>query len=147
MEETITKFTPIEYPKVDFDPSKYTLDELSAIEHKILEEQTARRKAQEDIDLIELKTKYEHQWISLNDYPDSLYYVDSVESVYTFNCTKFTRREVNWFEERQPAYSISLKCELRGKVKDANLVDADEAGKWVADFKKEINNFIDTIGD
>ena len=36
MKETITKFTPIEYPEVDFDPGKYTLDELDAIEHKIL---------------------------------------------------------------------------------------------------------------
>ena len=120
---------------------------LDAIEHKILKEQTIRRKAQEDVDLIELKIKYEHQWIILNNYPDNLYYVNSVDSVYAFNCTKFARREVDWFEEGKPDYSISFKCEIRGKVKDITLVDADEAGKWIADFKKEINNLIDTIGD
>lgn len=144
MKETITKFTPIEYPKVDFDPSKYTLEELDAIEHKILKEQTDRRKLQEDIDLIELKIKYEHKWIKFGNDTKTILYVKNIETTYCSEVVKFSIDKY-YYDEHYNYYVETTHLGGNNQLDGATVLDRSEAFRWLYNFEFGFRVFIDNL--
>lgn len=144
MKETITKFTPVEYPEVDFDPSKYTLEELEAIDHIILKEQTDRRKLQEDIDLIELKIKYEHKWVKFGNDTKIILYVKNIKTTYCIEVIKFSID--NYYYGEHYNYCVET-THLRGnnQLDGAIVLDRSEAFRWLYNFELRFRAFVDNL--
>ena len=138
--------------KVDFKPEKYTLDQLREIARRISSETFKREKDQENIDLIDLKTKYEHQWVCfIEDTPTEIFYIKEIDTTYHANVIRLSLDSNDLFNlfdvKKRYLYSIG-DYSFRGTdmFDHAHIMDADEAGMWITDFKQIVLDFIDNIG-
>ena len=100
----------------------------------------------EKIKEIELKTKYEHQWIE--DCGD-LYYIIEIESSYRFKYLYFCKDVPHNLLYTNPNFEVGISSghgEFENNfTNDFHILDADEAGSRIVKFKEELNEFIEEI--
>ena len=136
----------MDYPKVDFNPSEYTEEELKSISQSISDELYNIRVNNEKIKEIELKTKYEHQWIE--DCGD-LYYIIEIESSYKFKYLYFCKDVPRNLLYTNTNFEVGIGNGC-GEFEDNftnnfHILDADEAGARIVKFKEELNEFIEEV--
>lgn len=115
--------------------SGYTIEELDALIDYIAEERYSLFNAQAQINTIELKTRYEGQWLISEDNPRKLVYVKEVLGSRSAIVLYFKRSEAD--------YEVTTEGWDPEAFERWQIVDADEAGDWIADFMTKMGKFIE----
>lgn len=112
----------------------FTLEELNELERRIGEERYSLLKCEKSIKFIELKTKYEGQWLIANDC--DMVYVKEISDSYLGNVTVL--RFVDWGDEFYVALDFMSLPELDEYV----FLDADEVFTRLNSFMESLLKFI-----
>ena len=145
------KFENYEYIDTDFNPAQYNTDELESIRHKISEEIHDRKRSQEDIDLIELKTKYENKWVRVNNSEREIFYITNIETSYSIYVIKLSRDGANNIFNlittlKKKQYLIGEEHYVCNYFFDnLEIMELDEVNDWIEKFKTEIVDYISGV--
>ena len=117
----------------------YSLDELRELIRLIEKEKDSRQASEKSLKVIELKMKYEGRWLC--DENDDLYYIKEIKDYYNpYSLENTTALTISSWGNEFYVSLISMQAETLDRY---NLLDADEVGVRIAEFKGKLRDFIE----
>ena len=134
----------VEIREVDFDTKVYSDEELHSISRLISQEIGYRNNAKRDLEALDLKAKYEGNWVIDRG---NLYYILEITDTYSFKYLYLCRDTHDLLDDKLPNFGVGIE---RGHgdfwynfSEDMRILDSDEAGAMITKFKEDLNKLIE----
>ena len=129
-----------------FTTADYTQDQLREIRNIIDGEFMLIRKREQELEALEIKTKYEHQWLKESE-KNNLFYIIEFITDYEFKYLYLVKNYPESTLGKDLENNISIGIAVgHGKLTDCfeniQVVDADEVGSIITQYKDDIDTLI-----